>query len=240
MVIDAKGMDYRTLDRLVKECPERDIIIDNVMGQRYVAAGAKGKRIKINGIPGNALGAYLNDCAIEVNGNGQDALGDTMNAGTIVIHGNCGDTAGYGMRDGKIFVQGYAGYRVGIHMKEYGEHVPAIVIGGSAGAYLGEYQAGGVIVVLGIGSENKQCVGDFIATGMHGGKIYVRSRFVPADLPAQVESKKVVDKSELEPLVREFCSYFPYDAKTLLSHDYFVLTPSTSKIYKTMYCNRPM
>ncbi len=240
MVIDAKNMNYQTLDRLVKDSAERDIVIENVMGQRYIAAGAKGKNIKINGIPGNALGAYLNDCMIEVNGNGQDALGDTMNAGTIVIHGNCGDTAGYGMRDGRIFVRGYAGYRVGIHMKEYGEHIPAIVVGGAAGAYLGEYQAGGVIVVLGIGSEDRQCVGDFTATGMHGGKIYVRSRFVPVDLPAWVETHKVTDKSELEPLVRDFCSYFPYDADVLLSHDYFVIAPTVSKIYKTMYCNRPV
>lgn len=238
MEINAKGMHFADLDRLVKD-GEDNITINNVMGQRYIAAGARGKRITINGIPGNALGAYLNDCFIEVNGNGQDALGDTMNAGTIVIHGNCGDTTGYGMRDGKIFIQGYAGYRVGIHMKEYGTHVPKIVVGGSAGAYLGEYQAGGVIVVLGIGSEDRKCVGDFTATGMHGGKIYVRSRFIPEDLPPQVEARKVTDKSELEPLVREFCSYFPYDADTLLAHDYFVLEPSDACIYKTMYCNRP-
>ncbi len=239
MVIDAKGMSFQQLDRLVKD-GDRDITINNVMGQRYIAAGAKGKRITINGIPGNALGAYLNDCFIEINGNGQDALGDTMNAGTIVIHGNCGDTTGYGMRDGKIFIKGYAGYRVGIHMKEYGAHIPKIVVGGSAGAYLGEYQAGGIIVVLGIGSEDRKCLGDFTATGMHGGKIYVRSRFVPDDLPPQVEAHPVTDKSELAPLVREFCSYFPYDADTLLSHDYFVLSPSDACIYKTMYCNRSM
>lgn len=240
MVIDAKGMNYAELDRLVKTCPDRDVEIDNVLGQRYIAAGASGKHIVINGVPGNALGAYLNDCTIEVNGNGQDALGDTMNAGTVIIHGNCGDTTGYGMRDGKIFIRGYAGYRVGIHMKEYGSHVPKIVVGGTAGAYLGEYQAGGIIVVLGIGSEDRQCVGDFVATGMHGGKIYVRSRLVPNDLPPQVEAHPVTDKSELEPLVREFCSYFPYDADVLLSHEFFVLRPSTSKIYKTMYCNRTM
>lgn len=240
MEIDAKGMHFSELDRLIKDSAEERIVIDNVLGQRYIAAGAKGKRITINGVPGNALGAYLDDCFIEVNGNGQDAVCDTMNAGTVVIHGNCGDTAGYGMRDGKIFIRGNAGYRVGIHMKQYGAHVPRIVVGGSAGAYLGEYQAGGVIVVLGIGAEEHCCVGDFTATGMHGGKIYVRSKFLPYDLPPQVEAHKVTDKSELEPLVREFCSFFPYDADTLLSHDYYVLTPSTACLYTQMYCNRTM
>ena len=159
MEINAKGMHFAELDRLVKDSADENIVIDNVLGQRYIAAGAHGKHITINGIPGNALGAYLNDCTIEVNGNGQDAVGDTMNAGKIIIHGNCGDTAGYGMRDGGIFIRGYAGWRVGIHMKQYGTHIPKIVVGGTAGSYLGEYLAGGVIVVLGIGSEDKPCIG---------------------------------------------------------------------------------
>mgnify|MGYP002508363490 CR=1 FL=1 len=43
-----------------------------------------------------------------------------------------------------------AGYRAGIHMKAYKDKVPVMVIGGTAGSFLGEYQAGGVIVVLGL------------------------------------------------------------------------------------------
>ena len=239
MKIDAKGMHFAELDRLIKSSPDSEVTIDNVLGQRYIAAGASGKNITINGVPGNALGAYMDGCRIEVRGNAQDAVGDTMNDGTLIIYGNCGDTTGYGMRGGRIFVKGYAGWRVGIHMKEYGSAVPEIVVGGSAGAYLGEYQAGGRIVVLGIGCEDRPCVGDFTSTGMHGGKIYVRSKFVPQDLPRQTEVSAVTDKSELEPLVREFCGYFGYDADKLLADDYYVLTPSTAYIYKRMYTNRP-
>ena len=77
------------------------------------------RKLSIHGIPGNALGAYLNGAEIKVFGNAQDAVGDTMNAGTILIHGSIGDTAGYAMRGGKIYVRGSAGYRAGIHMKEY-------------------------------------------------------------------------------------------------------------------------
>ena len=239
MIIDAKGMHFAELDRLVKSSKDSDITINNVLGQRYIAAGASGKSIVINGTPGNALGAYMDGCRIEVRGNAQDAVGDTMSGGSLVIYGNCGDTTGYGMRGGRIFIKGYAGWRVGIHMKEYGSAVPEIVVGGSAGAYLGEYQAGGRIVVLGIGCEDRPCVGDFTSTGMHGGKIYVRSKFVPQDLPRQTEVSAVTNKSELEPLVREFCGYFGYDADSLLADDYFVLTPSTAFIYKTLYTNRP-
>ena len=58
MIIDAKGMHFAELDRLVKSSKDSDITINNVLGQRYIAAGASGKSIVINGTPGNALGAF--------------------------------------------------------------------------------------------------------------------------------------------------------------------------------------
>lgn len=239
MRIDAKGMHFAALNGLIRDSADGEIVIDNVLGQRYIAAGAAGRHIVVRGVPGNALGAYMNGCRVDVYGSAQDAVGDTMNDGVIVVHGSCGDTAGYAMRGGRIFIEGDAGYRVGIHMKEYGSAVPCIVVGGCAGSYLGEYQAGGRIVVLGIGSEGRQCVGDFTSTGMHGGKIYVRGGCIPADLPRQTEVRAVTDKSELAPIVRDFCACFGFDADALLADDYFMLVPSTAYIYKTLYVNRP-
>ena len=66
-----------------------------------------------------------------------------MNDGTIIVHGSIGDAAGYAMRGGEIFVRGSAGYRAGVHMKAYEDKLPVMVIGGCAGSFLGEYQAGG-------------------------------------------------------------------------------------------------
>ena len=152
MIIDAKNMQYSELNKMVRDSEEDKFTLDNVLGQRYIGAGLpEGKEILINGTPGNALGAYLNGAKISVHGNAQDATGDTMNDGAIIIHGNSGDTTGYAMRSGEIYVQGNAGYRVGIHMKSYQDLFPTIVIGGKVGDFLGEYQAGGIIVVLGIG-----------------------------------------------------------------------------------------
>ena len=111
--------------------------------------------------------------------------GDTMNDGAIIIHGNSGDTTGYAMRSGEIYVQGNAGYRVGIHMKSYQDMFPTIVIGGKVGDFLGEYQAGGIIIVLGIGVEGCP-VGHFCGTGMHGGEMFIRSDVMPKGLPVQV------------------------------------------------------
>ena len=39
--------------------------------------------------------------------------------------------------------------------------MPVMVIGGTAGSFLGEYQAGGVIVVLGLSAPDKKIVGYF-------------------------------------------------------------------------------
>ena len=70
-------------------------------------------------------------------------------------------------------------------MKEYKDKIPAIVVGGVAGSFLGEYQAGGVIVVLGLHRENQPIAGYFCGTGMHGGKIYLRSDTLPEGIIPQ-------------------------------------------------------
>ena len=149
MLLNANKLDYKVLNENLRKTHEHCTITD-CCGQRFIAAGMSDKEITIDGVPGNALGAYLNGATITVNTNAQDAVGDTMNKGKIVVHGNIGDAAGYAMRGGKIFVKGNAGYRAGIHMKAYKDKVPVMVIGGTAGSFLGEYHAGGVILVLGL------------------------------------------------------------------------------------------
>ena len=174
-IIHATSLDSRAINKALRTS-DSDCLIDGCCGQRFIAAGMSDKKLTIHGIPGNALGAYLNNAHITVNANAQDAVGDTMNEGKILIRGNIGDAAGYAMRGGKIYVQGNAGYRAGIHMKAYKEKVPVMIIGGHAGSFLGEYQAGGIIVVLGLHTDGRQIVGNFPCTGMHGGKMFLRGR----------------------------------------------------------------
>ena len=130
MKINAENQDFETLNGQIRSAAEKEIEIENCLGHRYIGCGVSNKKITVNGISGNALGAYLNGGELILNGNAQDAVGDTMNAGKIVIHGNVGDTVGYAMRGGEIYVQGDAGYRAGIHMKAYKEKTPVLVIGG--------------------------------------------------------------------------------------------------------------
>ena len=237
--INAAGLHYKDLNHLISSSADRDIVVDNVLGQRYIGSSSADKNIEIHGVPGNALGAYLNNCKINVFANAQDATGDTMNSGEIIIHGNCGDAAGYGMRDGKILIKGCAGYRAGIHMKEYQEHIPMLVIGEAVGAFLGEYQAGGRIIVLGIGHENECPVGGFCGTGMHGGAIYIRSEHAPKGLPVQVkcEDASADDIEAIKGDVEEFSASFGYNAGELLGAHFFKLTPNTASPYKQLYVN---
>ena len=170
-------------------------------------------------------------------GNAQDAVGDTMNDGTIVIHGNVGDAVGYAMRGGHIYVRGNAGYRAGIHMKAYKEKQPALVIGGKAGSFLGEYQAGGTIIVLGLTDNDKPIVGNFPSTGMHGGKMFLRSDCKGVKFPGQVHTH-LADKAELSEIdhfLRHFCSYFDMDIKMLLDSPYTVVMPDSRNPYRQMY-----
>lgn len=235
-IIDAAGMGFAELNRLVKTSAEKKIRIERCLGQRYIACGLKDKEIFIDGTPGNALAAYLDGCRVEVAGSVQDATGDTMNAGTLIVHGSAGDATGYAMRGGKIFIEGNVGYRCGIHMKAFKENKPAIVIGGRAGSFLGEYQAGGVIVVLGESGDEKPAVGNFCGTGMHGGEIYLRSERLPALLPPQVRAERLETLPDgAAELVKSWCAFFGRKAEKYLRSAYFRLTPDSANPYKRLY-----
>lgn len=236
MVICAKGLEHKELNDAIRGV-QGPCTIEACCGQRFIAAGMSDKELTVQGIPGNALGAYLNGGSITVQGSAQDAVGDTMNAGTIVVYGNIGDAAGYAMRGGKIYVRGNAGYRAGIHMKAYEDKVPLMVIGGKAGSFLGEYQAGGVIVVLNLETPQEKCVGFFPCTGMHGGKMFLRSTCENVVFPEQVTARPAAesDLSELRSYVAEYCLLFDLDAEEVLSSPFTVVTPDSKNPYRQMY-----
>ena len=236
MLVDVRNYGYKELNELLRSSGE-NCNITGCCGQRFIAAGMSGKNITIDGIPGNALGAYLNGGTITVNGNAQDAVGDTMNEGKIIVNGNIGDAAGYAMRGGKIFIQKNAGYRAGIHMKAYKEKVPVMVIGGVAGSFLGEYQAGGVIIVLGLESNGKRIVGNFPCTGMHGGKMFLRGNCENIKFPSQVTKKQASTEEldEIKQYISEYCKLFGYDENEILNSEFTVVTPDSKNPYKQMY-----
>ncbi|MGN1003828.1 MAG: glutamate synthase [Oscillospiraceae bacterium] len=234
--INAAELDHKALNDALR-ASAGDCTITGCLGQRFIAAGMGARTITIEGVPGNALGAYLNGADLIVNGNAQDAVGDTMNEGRIIVHGHIGDAAGYAMRGGKILIKGDAGYRAGIHMKAYEEKIPVMVIGGCAGSFLGEYQAGGKIVVLGLNRGNRKIVGNFPCTGMHGGKMYLRGDCSDVLFPDQVTVNAATeqDMDEVSGIIREFCAAFGLDSARVLDAPFTVVTPDSKNPYKQMY-----
>jgi glutamate synthase domain-containing protein 3 len=240
MRIDAKGMHYRELNKIIRDAVqsgENEFELDNICGQRYIGAGLNDKvSIIINGTPGNDLGAFMNGPRIIVNANAQDGIANTMNSGEIVVHGSAGDIAGYGMRGGKVYIEKDAGYRAGIHMKEYKKQVPAIIVGGTAGDFFGEYMAGGIMILLGI-NEKTPIAGDYVGTGMHGGIIYIRGKVDPYHLGKEVSCLEVneEDMKLIGSYLREYCGYFGFDLNEVMDRSFMKLIPLSHRPYGSLY-----
>lgn len=242
VTIDARGVYYADLNKLVKQAladGAQEIILKNVNGQRYIGDGLQGEqKITIEGVPGNDLAAYMDGLELAVKGNAQDGVANTMNSGTVIIHGDAGDTAGYAMRGGEIFIKGSVGYRVGIHMKEYMDKVPVIVVGGKAGDFFGEYMAGGILILLGLGLEDEQdIVGNYCGTGMHGGVMFIRGQVAEYQLGKEVKVVELTeeDRNLVEDYVRRFAGYFKMDAGAILDVPFRKLIPYNKRPYGNLY-----
>ena len=242
MTIDAKGVYYRQLNDKVREAIDggaAEVELNNVNGQRYIADGLRANTtITINGVPGNDLAAFMDGPTLIVNGNAQDGVANTMNDGKIVVNGHAGDVLGYGMRGGKLYIKGDVGYRVGIHMKGFKDKIPVIVAGGTAGDFFGEYMAGGVLVLLGIGREDGSPIaGDYLGTGMHGGVMYIRGDVDIRRCGAEVGILELDDDDmkTLGKYLKEFCEDVGYDFDEVMSGKFVKLYPKSSRPYGRLY-----
>lgn len=243
MRIVANYKHYKELNEEVVQAIKNgaaQLTLEDVNGQRFIADGLRGKlKIDVYGTPGNDLGMFMDGPTVTVFGNVQDGAGNTMSSGKIVIHGDGRDILGHSMRGGKIFVRGDVGYRVGIHMKTYKSSVPVIVAGGRAGDFLGEYMAGGIIIVLGIQNAVKktELLGDWIATGQHGGAIYVRGEVDDdrlgngaAQFPMATDDEIAVKK-----VLTEYCRVFGLSLESVLETEFTKIAPVSHRPYAALY-----
>jgi glutamate synthase domain-containing protein 3 len=244
--IDATGIPTRELnDRLrdLMRAGAKKVVLKNVCGQRYIGTRLYSPErlrmdIEIFGTPGNDLGAFLYGHQIRVHGNAQDGVGNTMDAGEIVVEGRAGDVLGFSMRGGKIFVRDNVGYRTALHMKEYEDKRPVLVIGGTSQDFLGEYMAGGIVILLGLGDRPHK--GNFMGTGMHGGVIYLRGTVEKTQVGSQVEISPLddIDKEIVERYVSEFIERFPdlgLNKEQILKDEFIRLSPRSKRPYGKLY-----
>lgn len=230
--IDAANVQYRELNTRLRNAAvsgTQKMVIRNVDGQRYIGTNlGKPVEVEVYGTGGNDLGAFMDGPRIVVHGNVQDGCGSTMDGGEIIVHGHAGDILGMGARGGKVFVRGDAGRRAGMHMKGSVGKKPVVVIGGTAQDYLGQYMAGGTLILLGLTlEEDEPHAAGFVGTGMHGGVIYLRGTIEDRQLGNEVGRADLDEKDllELRRYVTEFAGHFGYDAEEILRHKFTKLLP---------------
>jgi len=244
--VDATGMETRELNDLLRDLMNSGVArvtIKNVCGQRYIGTRLyspekRRMEIEIFGTPGNDLGAFLAGHKMRVHGNAQDGLGNTMDDGEIVVEGRAGDVLGMSMRGGRIFVRDNVGYRTALHMKEYEDKRPMVVIGGTCQDFLGEYMAGGIVILLGLG--NVPHLGNFIGSGMHGGAIYLRGAVEENQLGKEVAISPLddADRQIVEKAVDEFVERFPeleISREKIMEKEFLRLSPRSKRPYGKLY-----
>ena len=240
--MDVAGLSYRQLNLRLRELVTNGtgrIELRNVCGQRYIGTDLnRPVELAIYGTPGNDLGAFMDGPRIAVFGNAQDGCGNTMNEGEIAVHGRAGDITGLSARGGRIFIRDDVGYRAGIHMKGYGDKKPVLVIGGTAQDFVGEYMAGGIVVLLGLTlKEGESHRASFIGTGMHGGVIYLRGSVDDHQLGKEVGRAELdeADYRLLEEHIGRFAGHFGRDADEILKGSFTKLFPRWLRPYGRLY-----
>lgn len=243
ITLDAKGIYYKQFNEMIREKVREgftDFTLTNVNGQRYIATALEGDlTFIVEGVPGQDMASFMRGPYVRVNANGQDGIGNTMDDGKIVVDGIVGDVAGYAMRGGRIYIKGDVGYRVGIHMKAYMDQQPIIVVGGKAGDFLGEYMAGGIILLLGMfsGKPDAPLSGRSLGTGMHGGVIYVRGEIPDHQLGPGLHSQPVDSKDlkAIKAIVKDYAKELDVDADEILSEGFTKIRPFSHRPYGNMY-----
>jgi glutamate synthase domain-containing protein 3 len=179
---------------------------------------------------------FMSGPTVIVNGNADHAPGNTMDKGKVIIHGSAGDAVAHSMRGGRVYVRDNIGYRGGIHMKQYMEKRPILVVGGAARAFLGEYMAGGLLIVLGI-TGVMPIAERGVGSGIHGGEILVRG---PVDeqylgVGAKQTPATAEQKAMIKPIIEDFAQQFNLDPAPLLASDYTRIAPSSARPFANKY-----
>ncbi|WP_415398362.1 glutamate synthase large subunit [Sulfurimonas sp. CS5] len=146
-------------------------LISGEIAQYYGDTGLKADTIKINlnGIAGQALGAFLiHGVSIYLKGVANDYIGKGMHGGKIIIKSDNegeeysagGNTCLYGATGGKLYISGSVGERFAVR------NSGAIAIVEGSGDNACEYMTGGIVAILGRTGIN-------FGAGMTGGVAFV-------------------------------------------------------------------
>ena len=93
------------------------------------------------------------------------------------------------------------------------------------------------IIVLGLNTDGNAVVSNFPCTGMHGGKLFLRSDCQNVLFPPQVTPRPATqeDMAEIIPYLREYCELFDCNFDEIIDAAFTVITPDSANPYKQMY-----
>ena len=167
------------------------------------------------GTLGSHGGSYTDgEGTFEAVGSLQDNCFEASSVRRVVCHANAGMMLGNAFQGERFFHRGSVDSRAFQQLRPKGEREPVVVIGETAGQYLGKMQSGGTIFVLGLEHLAREdvdtpIVGEFLGTGMVRGKIYVRSYVIDDFIKrppqrrdviavcAQLKEEKLISESAL-------------------------------------------
>ncbi len=232
--IDAGNIDYNMLDREIVKYHGNHIYVNNVAGHRYIGMTFPGehRNVTLYGNAGNCLMNLNENNTVMVKGNVADDCCDSMSGGIVKIFGDAGDVLGQALSGGKICVDGNVGNRACIQMREYGASIPKVIINGKFDDYLGEYMAGGTILVLSNSSIN---FGKYIGSGMLGGKIFIRGKIKSKNIgvqPASMVKKGMLKALKIAGIIEEF-QYTKFIRKNFI--DIIRELPEDARMYTRKY-----
>ena len=94
-----------------------------------------------------------------------------------------------------------------------------------------------MIAVLNLDTPDEKIVGFFPCTGMHGGKMFLRSACEDVTFPEQVTAKPAAEEDllELRGYLGEYCDLFSLDIDQVLDAPFTVITPDSKNPYRRMY-----
>ncbi|MBP5245135.1 MAG: glutamate synthase, partial [Clostridia bacterium] len=83
----------------------------------------------------------------------------------------------------------------------------------------------------------KRIVGNFPCTGMHGGKMILRSDWKDIKFPNQVTARpaETEDMSEIRKYVSEYCKLFGENESEIMDSPFSIVTPDSKNPYKQLY-----
>ena len=242
MTIDATGLNHKALNDQIRAAiaaGETEFDLQNICGHRYLGCGLdRPVTLRIHGIPGNDLAAFMSGPRIYCSGNAQDSLANTMDDGLVVVPGHAGDVVGYSMRGGCVYLRGDAGYRVGIHMKSYLDKEPTLIIGGRVKDFAGEYMAGGKLIILGLDTPpGEPLAGRYCGSGMHGGAIFVRGEVPEHHLGKGVAAHELTeaDQALLRERLTPYCEAFDLSLDEVLSVPFQKLVAVSTRPHGQLY-----